>query len=116
MPEPVRLPIESPDLTALFAQVQHAGVIEDAMTISNFLNPKEESETEDVDFNEDDLLRQLTASRTQLPIETEEENEESETLPLVPKVSGALQAVKLLISYTESQDDSETSTLRLLER
>jgi len=36
VPDPVQLPIESPDLTALFAQVQHAGGLEDAMTISNF--------------------------------------------------------------------------------
>ena len=86
------------------------------MTISNFLNPTEESETEEVKFNEDDLLHQLIASRTQLPIETEEEYEESETLPLIPKISEALQAVRILISCTESQDDSETSTLRLLER
>jgi len=116
VPEPVQLPIESPDLTALFAQVQHAGGLEDVMTISNFLNPIEESETEEVKLNGDELLYQLIASRTQLPMETEKEDEENETLPLIPKVSEALQAVRLLISYTESQDDSETSTLRLLER
>ena len=109
--EPVHLPIESPDLTALFAQVQHAG----AMNISNFLNPMEESQTEEVKLNEDDLLQQLIASRAQLLIETEED-EENEALPPAPKVSEALQAIRLLISYTESQDDSETSTLRLLER
>ena len=100
--EPVQLPIESPDLTALFAQVQHAGVIEDAIAISNFLNPTDES---------DQLIASHTATNW-----NGGEDEESETLPLIPKVSEALQAVRLLISYTESQDDSETSTLRVLER
>ena len=41
VPEPVQLPIQSPDLTALFAQVQYAGGLEDAMTISKFPNPTE---------------------------------------------------------------------------
>jgi len=45
----------------------------------------------------------LTASRTQLPIETEKEDEENETLPLIPKVSEALQAVRLLISYMKAR-------------
>ena len=41
--EPIQLPIESPDLTTLFAHVQQAGSISNIMSIANFLNPAEES-------------------------------------------------------------------------
>ena len=115
--EPVQLPIESLDLTSLFHRTQHAGGIEDAMNLSSFLNPAEESviESQEDDLNQDNLLQQLILARTQSPIEAEED-EESEASPPIPKTSEALQAVKLLISFAEGQEDLKTSTLRLLEQ
>ncbi|OJD10208.1 hypothetical protein ACJ73_09889 [Blastomyces percursus] len=68
----------------------------------------------------EDLLQQLIAHRTQLLIEAErgdeDEDKDDKILPSIPRLPEALQAIKLLISFTEGQDDADTSTLRLLER
>lgn len=114
--EPIQLPIESPDLTALFAHVQQAGSISDAMNLTNFLNPAEECEAaDDSNLGPDDLLQQIIANHIELPEDDEEDDDPAPTPP-APTLAEALHALKLIISYSERQEDSETSTIRALEQ
>jgi len=97
-------------------QVTAAGSIQDAMSIENFLNPTDESTIpDDNTLTSDELLDEIIANHVGNSIEPIEEEEGGIIMP-IPTTSEALQAIKLLISYSESQPDLVTSTIRGFER
>jgi len=118
---PIQLPAQPlPDLNTLYQQVQQAGFIHDAMDISNFLNPVEESIQEaENDIAGDALLEELMADY--MPDSEAQNDDYEDEQPMQPVLTpqAALQAIQTLIDYTESGNSgiSEApSTLRSLER
>jgi len=117
---PVQLPIESPNLSPLYNQVQQTGRLSNCMDITNFLNPVEESlETteSEAELSSETLLEHLiTGALDTGGVHNDDEEDDSPEPAPLPKPSDALNAVRLLISYMEGQDVSRTSLLRPLER
>jgi hypothetical protein len=118
---PVQLPIESPDVSPLYNQVQQSERLSNCIDISSFLNPVEEDTlgpndaTNEMSF--DTLLEHLIMGASgSSNIYTDDQEDDSPEPPPLPKPREALNAVRLLISYTEGQDVSRTSLLRSLER
>lgn len=116
---PIKLPVESPDLSPLYESVQKSGHLSDSMRIENFLNPVEESSgptgTEE-ELSSSALLEHLISGSLDTGDSlNDQEDDSQEPLPL-PKPSEALNAVRSLISYMEGQDASKASLLRPLER
>lgn len=119
---PVQLPIESPELSPLYHQVQQSGQLSNCMDISNFLNPVEESSELAEGGNEgglssEALLEHLIvgASGTTNIYMDDQEDDSPEPAPL-PKSLDALNAAQLLIAYIEGQDATKTPFLQSLER
>lgn len=117
---PVQLPIESPNLSPLYNQVQQTGRLSNCMDIANFLNPVEESlETteSEAELSSETLLEHLiTGTLDTGGVHNDDEEDDSPEPAPLPKPSDALNAVRLLIAYMEGQDVSRTSLLRPLER
>jgi hypothetical protein len=116
---PQQLPTHPiPVVTDLYNRVQQAGQIHDAMDISNFLNPAEES-IQDIDerLDEDETLQEVMAQYLQTP--EAQDDDSSDELP-VPTTQAALKAIQVLIEYSESINSSSeaatTEFLRSLER
>ena len=94
------------------------GNIHDAMAISNFLNPTDETEAEDGDENtvgEEEILREVIQEHLGLP-STQDDDEDEQLAQPVYTASDALKAAQVLIGYTESQESLSTEYLRVLER
>jgi hypothetical protein len=88
------------------------GSIQDTMSIKNFLNPAGESTIpEDNTLTLDKLLNDIIASHISGIIEPVEEEDEGGKVTVILTTIEALQAIKLLLSYSESQPDSVTTTI-----
>jgi hypothetical protein len=118
---PIQLPLPpQPNVDQLYQQVQQAGFIHDAMGISNFLNPIEEDILKDEeDVGGDGLIADLMAQY--IPdSEPQDDDEENEQMQPVYTIPAALQAIQVLIEFTESGSGSSgedtTQFLRSLER
>lgn len=117
---PMQLPVESPNLLPLYHQVQQSGHLSNCMDITNFLNPMEESsavtESEEGLSSENLLENLITEASNTADIYTDGHEDDSPEPAPLPKPLDALNAVQLLVSYTEGQDASRTPLLRTLER
>jgi hypothetical protein len=117
MEKPIQLPNISPNISNLFMQVTAAGSIQDAMSIENFLNPPDESTIpDDNTLTSNELLDEIIANHIGDSIEPIEEEEDGGIIMPIPTTSEALQAIKLLISYSESQANLVTSPIQGFER
>ena len=115
---PVQLSIETPNLLPLYHQVQQSGHLSNCMDIASFLNPVEESSGNEEELSSEGLLEQLIARASDtggIYDDDDQEEDSPEPAPL-PKLSDALNAVQLLISYMEGQHVSRAPLLRSLER
>lgn len=115
---PVQLSIETPNLLPLYHQVQQSGHLSNCMDIASFLNPVEESSGNEEELSSEGLLEQLIARASDtggIYDDDDQEDDSPEPAPL-PKLSDALNAVQLLISYMEGQHVSRAPLLRSLER
>jgi hypothetical protein len=87
------------------------------MSIKNFLNPTRESTIpEDNTLTLDKLLNNIIASHISSIIEPVEEEDKRGKVTAILTTTEALQAIKLLFSYSESQPDSVTTTIRVFKR
>ena len=85
------------------------------MSIANFLNPVEESAViENKGLNPDDLLKQIITNYMELLGDDKDDN----SAPILPALilTEALQALKVVIAYSEQQKDLELSTIHTLEQ
>ncbi|PQM43556.1 hypothetical protein VC83_09683 [Pseudogymnoascus destructans] len=107
---PLQLPTEPlPSLNTLYSQVNNAGHIRDAMDLSNFLNPADESLQEgEYNGSNDDILQEVLAQYIQE--DTQDEEEEQPEQP-VYSMQAAQQALQVLIGYAESEDGVDTAHL-----
>ncbi|KFZ16898.1 hypothetical protein V501_02019 [Pseudogymnoascus sp. VKM F-4519 (FW-2642)] len=119
---PLSLPIaiDSPNITSLYEQVKRAGNIQDIMAISSFLNPVEEqeleAESEQESVDPEEVLQDVITEH--LGLQTMDEDEEEEAQPDKPKrsIQEAIQALQVVIEFTEGRDDVKTAHLRAIER
>ena len=89
-----------------------AGLIQDAMSIENFLNPIDEFIIpDDNTLTSNELLDEIIANHISNLIKPMEEEEEGGIIMPPLTTSEALQVIKLLISYSKSQADSGTCTI-----
>ena len=112
-------PVVPPGITELYQQVIEAGHIRDAMTISNFLNPADEEAIEEDStrtVGEEELLQEVIPDHLDTQsIHNDDDDDEHPEQP-VCSVSDALQALRILIGFTERQESLSTDSLRNLER
>ena len=102
MEKPIQLPNVSPNISNLFMRVIIAGLIQDAMSIENFLNPIDEFIIpDDNTLTSNELLDEIIANHVGNPTEPIEEEEGGIIMP-PPTTLKALQAIKLLIFYRKS--------------
>jgi DDE superfamily endonuclease/Tc5 transposase DNA-binding domain len=110
-------PIIPSGVTELYRQVMEVGNIRDAMTISNFLNPVDEAEEEEEPtIMEEEVLQEVLQEHLGFESIQYEDEEEEQPVKPVYSVSDALQALHLLIEFTEGQESLSTAYLRALER
>ena len=123
---PVQL--EPSGLQQLYEQVIQSGRIHDVMSINSFLNPIEElAEEEEEDITggggtetqeelEDRLLQEVI--QDELGSHEAKDDDEDEVQAEQPTYSlqAASNALQVLIGFTESREDIQTSYLRLFER
>jgi hypothetical protein len=102
-------------MAELYKRVIDAGDIKDAMAISNFLNPIEEQEAEEVEdghtVGEEELLQEHLG--LQLTQDDDDDDDDEQIAQPVYSVRDAKQALQILIEFTESQDGLSTNYLRL---
>lgn len=111
-------PIIPLGITDLYQRVVEAGNIRDAMAIANFLSPADEVEAEDdrQSVGEEDILQEVIQDHLGLQ-STQDNDEDDEQLALsVHTASDALQALHVLIEFTEGQESLSTNYIRVLER
>jgi hypothetical protein len=108
-------PIIPAGLSELYTEVVRAGNIQDAMAISNFLNPAGEDDEEDEAVDQESILQDVLGEH--LGVENEEDAEEDEQPgEYIYTAKEAYNAVQVLINYTEHQDSLTADYLRVLER
>lgn len=112
------LPVEQPDLSVLYRQVQQAGNIADPMDISNFLNPVEETMSPDEEdtsqLSPDQLLQRIVAGNI-MGVDDVDEDDDEDVEIVIPTLAESLQALKLCITYTEHQQETTPAMIRALE-
>jgi hypothetical protein len=120
--------LEPSGLQQLYEQVIQSGRIHDVMSINSFLNPikelaKEEEEditggggTETQEELEDRLLQEVI--QDELGSHEAKDDDEDEVQAEQPTylLQAASNALQVLIGFTESREDIQTSYLRLFER
>jgi hypothetical protein len=106
------------NIADLYKQVQQAGSITDAVDLSNFHNPIEETQMEvqqtqtDDEVLEEVVQEHLGISTTE--VQDDEDTEQPEK-PM-PTIQAAREAIQVLIDFAESQDALPTAHLRAMER
>ena len=82
------------------------------MSLSNFLNPQDEAITDD---NEQDPLQQVLERFVGVEDNNEDEQIEMEdVVPAPPSIRQALDAIKMVIEYEETQADATITDMRFL--
>ncbi|KAF2478388.1 uncharacterized protein BDR25DRAFT_365633 [Lindgomyces ingoldianus] len=99
------------ELEELYQQVQHAGRIQDAMSLENFLNPiDEDHKPTQSDFN----VANAIATYSQQLVEDESDDEGP---PIqIPTPAQAEQALELLLLYQEHTDSTTPQQIRALQQ
>jgi hypothetical protein len=107
-------PTDSIDVSHLYEEVKRVGSIQDAMALSNFLNPEEETTKEDSSSMDDDLNEIIAC---QLGVGQEEDAEESigPVKPII-QLSEAHTAMRLVLEYVEGHEAILTEHLRAMQR
>src|SRR5436190_13744075 len=109
-------PIIPSGIKELYDKVTEAGNIQDAMTISNFLNPIEEVEAKEEEdghtVNEEEILQEVIHEHLGLQSTQNDEDEDEQTVKPTFTVGGARQVLQILI---EGQDSLSTTYLQALE-
>lgn len=113
-------PLDPPEINSLYQQVTRAGNIQDSMAISNFLNPIDEAELgeeEEQEVDQDEVLREVLLDHLGLD-QAQDEDDDDNMVSQGPihSVQDAKKALKLLIEFTESRDDIQTTHLRAIEK
>ena len=108
------------EISTLYEKAQQAGMIHDAMQLTNFLNPAEEQvigEEQSADEIMDDVVQRYSkgGNGQQVEEEAEEEDEEPISVPNIT-IGQALEAVQLLATFSETHEGVKTEYLRTLER
>lgn len=107
---PIQLPapLIPSDIQTLFRDVQTVGRIQDAMQLSNFLNPEDESIEDDPlgDSDPDTFLQNLLDDHLQQkePSVEEEEGESEPVIRHMPSAQEALRCVQVFRDFLEGQD------------
>lgn len=117
-PISLHTPIIPLRITELYNKVIAAKDIQDAMTISNFLNPvdEEDGEEDERTVGDDEVLQEVIQEH--LGIQSTQNDDDEEEQPAGPVYSAldAKQALHVLIEFIECQDSLSTEDLRALER
>ncbi len=113
-------PLNPPDIASLYERVTRAGDIQDAMAISNFLNPIDEvelEEEEEKELDQEDLFQDVLSDHLGLE-QAQEEDDDDDILLEGPihSIQAARKALQLLVEFTESRDDVQTIHIRAIER
>jgi len=118
MSSPISLPIEinPSNITELYARVARAGNIQDLMAISNFLNPLDEVVNEETQQDPDEVLQDVIAEHLGLQQDSDNEEDEAQLDMPIYSIQEARKALQVLIDFTESRDDVQTTNLRAIER
>jgi len=90
------------------------------MAISNFLNPIDEAELgeeEEQEVDQDEVLREVLLDHLGLD-QAQDEDDDDNMVSQGPihSVQDAKKALKLLIEFTESRDNIQTTHLRAIEK
>jgi len=112
------LPAEpEPDLSSLYYKAQQATKIQNAMSLSNFLNPIDENVVP-IDIQLDSVQQIIEQHITQDEEDTMEAAlEDVNPLPvIVPTKKEALSAVQTLLKYQVRQEETTVDDIRRLER
>ena len=89
------------------------------MTISNFLNPADEAEAEEDNghtVGEEEVLQEVLQEHLGLQSTQDDDEDDEQLAQPVYSASDALQALQVLIGFTEGQESLSTDYLRVLER
>jgi hypothetical protein len=101
-------------ISELYSQVIEVGKIEDAMAISNFLNPIEEDKEENPDqATPDDILQEIIEEHVgvQEPVEEADEQVQPQHTS-----KDALRAIQVLIECAETTENLPSKYIRCLEK
>jgi hypothetical protein len=109
------------NISELYDCVKQAGAITDAMKLLEFLNPIEEAEVE-VQHTQteeqiiDEVIQEFIEESTGLC--NSQDDDETEQQPEWPvyTIQAAREALQVLINFTETHGDLNTSHLRAMER
>ncbi|EIC06228.1 CENP-B protein, partial [Microbacterium laevaniformans OR221] len=113
---PIQLPtpIIPSDMQALFKEVQTVGRIQNAMQLSNFLNPEGEVVEDDIleGSDADEVLQDLINDHLHQQLQAEDEEDEGEpVVQAIPTAREALQAAQVLGNFLESQGNQASGIL-----
>jgi DDE superfamily endonuclease/Fission yeast centromere protein N-terminal domain/Tc5 transposase DNA-binding domain len=108
-------PIIPAGLSELYTEVARAGNIQDAMLISNFLNPVGEDDEGGEAMDQESILQEVIDEHLG-PDHQDEAEEEDQLEESLYTAKEAFDAVQVLIEYAECQDSLSPDYLRLLER
>jgi hypothetical protein len=89
------------------------------MAILNFLNPADEAEAEEDNrhtISEEEVLQEVIQEHLGLQSTQDDDEDDKQLAQPVYLVSNALQALQVLIGFTEGQESLSTDYLRVLER
>jgi hypothetical protein len=109
-------PIIPSGLAELYKKVTDAGNIQDAMVISNFLNPIEEEEAKEEEDEHTVGEEEVLQEHLDLQSNQDDDEDDEQIAQPVYLARDAKQALQILIRFTEGQDSLSTSYLRALER
>jgi superfamily II DNA or RNA helicase len=113
--------IDNTNISELYDQVKQAGAITDAMELTDFLNPAEETEVE-VQHTQtekqimDEVIQEFIEESTGLCDSQDDDDTEQQLEQPVYTIQAAREALQVLIDFTETRDDLNTSYLRAMER
>lgn len=108
----ISLPAEpAPDLTKLYDEAQQAGHIRDAMSLSNFINPPEESiePIEELESLENIISEHIYPS-------TNDESDDDGPVASPPSLKAAVDGLRVLIQYQEHSQETHLEEIKMLER
>jgi hypothetical protein len=102
-----------PDLLPLYQQAQQAGRIQDAMNLSNFLNPTDENEFIEAVTLEEIMQQHLQSDQDEAALLEDVEPSESIRIPTNDE---ALIALQTLFQFQEHQEETKAEDIRYLEK
>jgi len=102
------------DLEPLYKQVQQIGRVQQAMALSDFLEPTEEAKQDENE--QEDSLQAIIEEHLPQEEEEEDEDEQETTPPEIPTNQEAMQAIQVLLQHQIHQPGTQHHEIRLLQR